>query len=418
MRSQIRQILMFFVIFILIVDGISFAGLLLDFSAFRNPFIYSLFWSISITYIAILYRYGKLFLAENRPGFFAGFYVFSGFFLALYVPKLIYIIAILLEFLLKLMAWPVLLVFTETPGFQEFIFHGKLNFISFSVLPLSVITLFVILGGMIFGRFRFRVRPIEINSPDLPAAFDGFRIIHISDLHLGSLFGHQDKFRKAVEMINRQSPDLVLFTGDLVNNLAGEADGWTDLLSEITSSQGNFSILGNHDYGEYYNWPDEESRMANMENLFKAHEDSGFSLLLNRSLKINKGEQEIYLAGVENWGLPPFKQYGDLDKALEKIPKDSFTVLLSHDPSHWDAEILEKTRVQLTLSGHTHGMQFGIRTKRFKWSPVQLKYPRWIGLYREGKQFLHVNPGLGYIGYAGRIWIPPEISLITLKRTV
>jgi predicted MPP superfamily phosphohydrolase len=251
---------------------------------------------------------------------------------------------------------------------------------------------------------------------DLPSAFDGLKLIHISDLHLGSLYGHQDKIRRAVEMINRESPDLIVFTGDLVNNLAEEAAGWTDILSEMKARHGKLSILGNHDYGEYYNWPDKESRTENMERLYSAHRQSGFSLLLNQSVSIDRDDQGIFIAGVENWGLPPFEQYGDLSLALKDIPEGSFTILLSHDPSHWDEEVLGKTRIQLTLSGHTHGMQFGIRIGRFRWSPIQHKYPRWIGLYTEGSQYLHVNPGLGYIGYAGRICIPPEITLITLKK--
>ncbi len=390
----------------------------MDFSIFRNPYIFAGFWIISASYIFALHLFSRVFLAENKPGFFARFYVFSGIFLSLYVPKLIFVIAFFAEILLKVMVWPVLRIFSDPAGFGEFFLYGGMNFISLAILPLSAISMLVIIEGMIFGRFRFRVRPIEVNSDVLPASFDGFKIIHISDLHLGSLFGQQDKIRRAVEMINRESPDLVLFTGDLVNNLAEETEGWCDVLSGIKSGLGNYSILGNHDYGEYYNWPDEESRMGNMKKLFDAHEDSGFSLLLNRHQKIRKGDEEIYIAGVENWGLPPFMQYGDLKKAVEGIPEDAFTVLLSHDPSHWDAEILGKTRVQLTLSGHTHGMQFGIRTKKLGWSPVQLKYPRWIGLYQEGDQFLHVNPGLGYIGYAGRIWIPPEISLITLRKSI
>ncbi len=417
MKSQIRLINLFFVSFILLVDGIVFFGLVNDFQIFRNFAFVAVFWLVPVVFITKLQLFGRKYLANNKPGFFAGFYVFTGFFLAFYVPKLFYAAFLLLEYIIKLPAYPLSKILSYSGSFKEFILGGPLNFISLIILPLSIIAFIVVILGILFGRFNFKVRPIEIVSKDLPPAFDGFRLIHISDLHLGSLYGNKDKLKKAIGMINRESPDLILFTGDLVNNLAEEADGWTDLLSEMKSRLGNFSILGNHDYGEYYNWPDEESKIGNMERLVNAHGKSGFTLLLNRSTGIRSGGEEIFIAGVENWGLPPFKQYGDLNKALQNIPAGAFTILLSHDPSHWDEEVVAKTNVQLTLAGHTHGMQFGIRTKKLRWSPVQLKYPRWIGLYQQGYQYLHVNPGLGYIGYAGRIGIPPEISLITLKKS-
>ena len=254
--------------------------------------------------------------------------------------------------------------------------------------------------------------------PDLPDKFDGFRIVHISDLHLGSLSGHQGKIKKAIDLINQAGADLILFTGDLVNDVAEETSGWTELLREMKSSTEKFAILGNHDYGEYYGWPDEAAWKANLEQLMIAHEDAGFNLLLNASKKITRGEDEICILGVENWGLPPFKQYGDLEKAMKDTGENSFRILMSHDPSHWDEEVLGKTNIQLTLSGHTHGFQFGIRRPAFKWSPVQIRYPRWVGLYQQGHQILHINPGLGYIGYAGRIGIPPEITVITLKKSI
>jgi predicted MPP superfamily phosphohydrolase len=417
MRSQIRFIFFFFVAFILLVDGITFAGLAGDFPIILHPLSLMGFWLVTLIFIVRLAVYGRVFLSNSKPGFFAGFYVFTGFFLALYVPKLFYISFFLVEFVLKGLIYPVLLMVADPLPFGKFMWTGPMNIISILIIPLSIFSMMVIFWGMLFGRFNFKVRRLEISYTDLPPAFDGYQIAHISDLHLGSLHGHQKKLKRAIDLINNESPDLILFTGDLVNNLAEETVGWEDLLADLRARDGSFAILGNHDYGEYYDWPDENAHQENMKKLIKAHEDSGFTLLLNRSVRISRGNEDIFLAGVENWGLPPFKQYGDLVQALKDIPDTGFKILLSHDPSHWDEEVTDKTNVHLTLSGHTHGMQFGIRIGKFRWSPVQLKYPRWIGLYQQGYQYLHVNPGLGYIGYAGRIWIPPEISVITLRKS-
>ena len=418
MKSQIRLIFILFVSFILLVDGIAFAGLAGDFPAILHPTVIAGFWLITLVVIVRLAVYGRTFISNSKPGFFAGFYVFTGFFLALYVPKLFFIAFLALEFVLKLLVFAFLGLADHPVPFGEFLWNGPLNIVSMLIIPLSIFSLMVIFWGMLFGRFNFKVRRTEISFPDLPPAFDGYRIIHISDLHLGSLHGNQDKLERAIQLINNESPDLVLFTGDLVNNLAEETIGWETLLAGINAADGNYAILGNHDYGEYYDWPDEEAHRDNMQKLIRAHEESGFTLLLNRSVMISRKNENIFLAGVENWGLPPFKQYGDLEKALQQIPESGFTILLSHDPSHWDEEVKGHTGVHLTLSGHTHGMQFGIRKGKFRWSPIQLKYPRWVGLYKQGFQYLHVNPGLGYIGYAGRIWIPPEISLFILRKSI
>ena len=418
MRSQIRLIFLVFVAFILLVDGITFVGLAGDFSVILHPLTLAGFWVVTLVFLARLAVYGRTFLSNSKPGFFSGFYVFTGFFLAFYVPKLFYIAFLIAEFALKPLIYPVLLLVAEPSPFGEFLGTGPLNTISMLAIPFSAFCMLVIFWGMLFGRFNFKVRHSEIFCPDLPTAFDGYRLVHISDLHLGSLYGHQEKLGKALSLINNESPDLILFTGDLVNNLAEETIGWEDLLAGLQARDGKYAILGNHDYGEYYDWPDEMAHQENMQKLIRAHEEAGFTLLLNRSQKISRGNENIFLAGVENWGLPPFKQYGDLAKALQDIPDTGFKILLSHDPSHWDAEVTGRTNVHLTLSGHTHGMQFGIRTGKFRWSPIQTKYPRWVGLYQQGYQYLYVNPGLGYIGYAGRIWIPPEITVITLKKSI
>jgi predicted MPP superfamily phosphohydrolase len=417
MKSRIRFIFLSFVSFILILDAIAFAGLLQDFPALRGPGTVVAYWVVPFALIAMLVLIGRKMITGKRADLPPGFFVVTGFFLAFYLPKLFYVDFLQIEILLKLASAPVYLQLSRSGTFSEFVLDGPLNFISLMILPVSVFSFFIIVGGILFGRFHFRVRRIEIASPEVPAGFDGFRLAQISDLHLGSLQGHEGKIRKAVELINRESPDLIVFTGDLVNNVAEEAEGWTGLLSELSARYGKFSILGNHDYGEYFDWKDGESRMENMKRLYRVHRESGFNLLMNRSERIVSGSDQIYVAGVENWGLPPFKQHGKLEKALENIPEGAFTVLLSHDPSHWDAEILNDSRVQLTLSGHTHGMQFGIRTRRFRWSPIQLRYPRWIGLYRQENRYLYVNPGLGYIGYAGRIGIRPEITILSLRRT-
>ena len=417
MRSRIQLILFIFIAFILLVDGMAFTGLAADFPAILHPLPMAVFWLITMVFIIRLFSYGRIFLSDSKPGFFAGFYVFTGFFLACYVPKLFYMAFLLLEFALKPLYYSVLLVVDHPEPFGEFLWTGPLNFISRLILPVSVLATIVILWGMVIGRFNFRVRRTFLSYTDLPPAFDHYRIVHISDLHLGSLYGHQAKFKRALDLIVSESPDLIVFTGDLVNNLAEETGGWEDLLAELHAPDGKYAILGNHDYGEYYDWPDEKAHDENMDKLIEAHQAAGFTLLLNRSEKISRMDDHIFLAGVENWGLPPFKQYGDLSKALEEIQGEGFTILLSHDPSHWDKEVTGKTKVHLTLSGHTHGMQFGIRLGRFRWSPIQIKYPRWIGLYQQGYQYLYVNPGLGYIGYAGRIGIPPEISVITLRRS-
>jgi hypothetical protein len=253
---------------------------------------------------------------------------------------------------------------------------------------------------------------------DLPEAFDGFTIAQISDIHSGS-FDNQEKVQYGVDMVTELGADAVVFTGDMVNNIADEAEPWIPTFQRLKGKLGIFSILGNHDYGDYWKFPTPEAKVANLDRLKEIHKEMGMDLLLNESRYFERNGQRIYLAGVENWGLPPFPPYGDLDKALEQIPEDAFTVLLSHDPSHFDAKVKQHPiKVHLTLSGHTHGMQFGIEIPGWiKWSPVKFKYPKWAGVYREedGK-VLHVNRGFGYLAFPGRVGMWPEITHITLKK--
>jgi len=221
-----------------------------------------------------------------------------------------------------------------------------------------------------------------------------------------------------VNIINQQNADLLLFTGDFVNNMSTEIDPFSDILKSLKARMGKYAILGNHDYGEYVPWKSVKEKQENIKNVIQKERDLGFDLLLDESRKIQFDDEFIELVGIENWGLPPFPQYGDLQKALTDTSSDSFKILMSHDPTHWDEQVLEKTNIDLTLSGHTHGAQFGIEIPGFRWSPVTLRYKRWGGLYEEGNQKLYINTGLGSIGYPGRVGMPPEITILTLNKNV
>jgi len=214
--------------------------------------------------------------------------------------------------------------------------------------------------------------------------------------------------------MNKQNADIILFTGDFVNNMADELSGFADILMDLQAPKGMYSILGNHDYGDYVEWNSIHEKNNNFKYLLDIQRECGFNLLLNNSVKIFNGLDFIEVIGVENWGLPPFPQYGNLEKALSETEEKSFKILLSHDPTHCDEQVLNFTDIDLTLSGHTHGAQFGIEIPGWRWSPVNMRYKRWGGLYDEGKQKLNVNTGLGFIGFPGRVGMPPEITIIEL----
>ena len=254
---------------------------------------------------------------------------------------------------------------------------------------------------------------------DLPKAFDGFTITQISDIHSGS-FDNAAKVNYGVDLINEQQSDVILFTGDIVNNKADELLPWKDAFGRLSAKEGVYSILGNHDYGDYVNWETKEDKEANLQQLFDLQTEMGFTLLRNETHFLEKEGERLALVGVENWGKGGFKKKGDLDKAVATVEAKDFKILLSHDPSHWEAKVLPHPyNFHLTLSGHTHGMQFGIEIPGwFKWSPVKWRYKQWAGLYQENKQWINVNRGFGFLGYPGRVGIWPEITKITLKRSI
>jgi len=274
-----------------------------------------------------------------------------------------------------------------------------------------------LLYGMYRGKYNFKVLKYNLEFDDLPNAFDGYQITQISDVHSGS-FDNSKKIEYAIDLINKQQSDVIIFTGDLVNNKTEEMIPWKETFSKLKAKEGKFSILGNHDYGDYITWDTEELKSENLEDLKKLQKEIGFDLLLNESRYLQKGDDRIALVGVENWGRGGFKKAGDLGKAAESIAKDDFKILMSHDPSHWeDVVISDDYHYHLTLSGHTHGMQFGIEIPGWvKWSPVKWRYKYWAGIYKEMGQYINVNRGFGFLGYPGRVGIWPEITVITLKK--
>ena len=297
---------------------------------------------------------------------------------------------------------------------KENYFPERRKFISTTALAAAGIFSALAIDGIIFGKYRHTVRKVKLRFKNLPENFKGYKIVQISDVHSGSFFNPQ-KLQKAIDLINEQDADVVLFTGDMVNNYADEFKPFIPLFKSIKAKDGKFSILGNHDYGDYGAWNSREEKAQNIPTLKNYQAEAGFKLLRNENIALEKNGEKIYLLGVENWGIKPFPQYGDLDKALKGVPEDAIKVLMSHDPTHFDEVVKKhKTHVHLTLSGHTHGMQFGLDLKNIKWSPVKFKYKKWADLYESEGKHLYVNRGFGVIAYPGRVGINPEITVIEL----
>jgi len=406
--------------FILLIDAYSFKGVRLLFNGFNSQFIkytiYVLYWIIPVIIIVCLLYFRTLQPFEKEPLIFRNFFLLAGFFFLFYIPKLIFIVFHVTEDIIHVTKW-LFVKFSssvEIESGSKSLQISRSRFISQLGLLIAAIPFTSILYGMAKGRFNFRISNENLKFDNLPSSFDGFKIVQISDIHIGSFIGHDAQVKKAIELINDQNPDLILFTGDLVNNFYEELNGWIPILSKLQAKYGKISILGNHDYGDYFVWNNKAEKVQNLENLKKAHKEMGFRLLLNETKEITINNEKIAVIGVENWGLPPFQQLGDLKIATKNIKEPQFKILLSHDPSHWDAEVINKTDIDITFSGHTHGMQFGIEVGNIKWSPVKYKYPRWAGLYNENNQYLYVNRGFGYIGFPGRVGMPPEITVVKL----
>lgn len=418
--------LILFIAILLAIDLYAFKSLKLITSSWSKAIwrngLQTAYWITSIgAYIMLIYAILTYRQTQGKPDYYF-FFMGFGILLLIFIPKLVvsffHLADDLLHLFRRIAAFfirnfePTETVASSTSGITRWQFLSRVGW------ALAAIPFFGIIYGIGRGRYRFRTEKVSLEFPHVPDSFSGMKIVHISDIHIGSFFNNTDAVKRGVEMVNDLDPDLILFTGDMVNNYAEEIEGFEEVLGALKAKKGKYSILGNHDYGDYVQWPDAEMKRQNLERLKEYHKRMGFRLLTNEWIELRSDAGEsIELIGVENWGLGGFSKYGDLDSSMLGTHPDRFQILMSHDPSHWDAQVIKNTAIDLTLSGHTHGMQFGVEIPGLiKWSPVKYRYPRWGGHYREGDHHLYVNRGFGYIGFPGRVGMPPEITLIEIHK--
>jgi hypothetical protein len=366
--------------------------------------------AIGIVLMPLVYPYQQL------PHFIRT-YLFS-FFLILGVSKLVGSVFLLLDDGVRVGQWvwsKVSAMISSTPQTPDSISFSRKQFFTNLALIAAALPFTSFLYGMVRGAYNYKVHKVRVNLPNLPKEFEGFKIVHLSDIHIGS-FSSSEPLERAFSLVNAQKPDAIFFTGDLVNNLASEAAPHLETLKKLSAKHGVFSTIGNHDYGDYVQWDSKEEKRKNFESLMSTHTSAGWTLLMNEYRSIERDGAKIAILGIENWGAAMnFPKRGNLKAAYTGAEEFPVKLLLSHDPSHWDAQVRkEYGDIDITFSGHTHGAQFGIEIPGFRWSPVQYFYKQWAGLYRDGKQYLYVNRGLGFLGYPGRVGISPEITVIEL----
>jgi predicted MPP superfamily phosphohydrolase len=324
---------------------------------------------------------------------------FYGLAISSFIPKLIFVVVISILY------------------YSNYIFLERESMIVVPLIGLlsGFLPFFIILYGVFIAAYKFKIHHHCISFSNLPKSFHGLRIVQLSDLHLGSFNYRFSILEKVIKKVNHLQPDYIVITGDLVNNYAWELRGWSRVFRKLSAKMGKYAVLGNHDYGDYSEWNSKKEKKENFNAIKTFYKDINFNLLLNQSDTVKINNDEIVILGVENWGKPPFKQYGDLKKTMDTVKTIPFKILLSHDPTHWSEEVVDKTDIALTLSGHTHGMQAAFQYKNFQWSPIKYKFKHWAGLYKHKQQYLYVNRGLGWLGFPARIGMRPEITFIELK---
>jgi len=398
-----------FIVFVFVVELYAFQAIK---TITKLRWVHYTYLAVSLAVILyVLYAFSQFdrSVGQNKMTLFT-----FGLLLLAYVPKLILLVVMFGEDIVRVAAGAIRAVSGNSA--QPFL-DDRRKFVSQAALGLAAIPFLSLIYGIAKGKYNFKVRKETLYFSDLPENFDGMTITQISDIHSGS-FDDEEEIEHAIDLINQQQSDIVLFTGDLVNTHAEEMYKWVDTFKRIESPKfGKYSVLGNHDYGEYIDWPSQTEKKKNFEDIKGLHDKIGFRLLLNENVKLDQDGQQIALVGVENWGVN-FKQAGDLGKASKGLVPEDFKILMSHDPSHWEHEVKShNNNYHLTLSGHTHGAQFGIEIPGFiKWSPVQYFYKQWAGLYENVGRYIYVNRGFGFHAYPGRTGIWPEITVIELKK--
>lgn len=396
-----------FVAFILFLDFYAYQSIK---TLTKNKMVKMLYWLVSAGILANLIY--KLWVFNDSKGLTQPMMLAFGLLILSMAPKFIAITVMFGEDVFRI--FKCILNYFSKSAPKTFMTERR-EFVSKVALALAAVPFSSVLYGMARGKYNYQVINHSLYFEDLPEAFHGFKLTHISDIHSGS-FDDETKIVAGIDLINEQESDLILFTGDLVNNTADEMIPWISHFSKLKAKYGKYSVLGNHDYGEYVRFNSEKEKAQNFKAIKDLHPQMGFNLLLNDSVYVEKGTDKIAIVGVENWGTR-FKKEGDLNLASSKIHKEDFKILMSHDPSHWDAEIKNhQNNFHLTLSGHTHGMQFGIEIPGIKWSPVQYIYEQWAGIYGALGKYINVNRGFGFLAFPGRVGIWPEITVITLKK--
>lgn len=377
----------------------------------RSKLVRFLFLATSVA--VYLYSFIIILSYDRSNGQTPEFQMAMGLLLTISIPKLVIIFILFGEDIYR---WILKLISAISSGETKPLV-GRRKFISQIALGIAAIPFASFIYGIVQGKYNYKVLKYQLTFKDLPEAFDGFTITQISDIHSGS-FTNKEKIKYGVDLINQQKSDIMLFTGDIVNNKADEMDNWMDVFDKLEAKEGKYSILGNHDYGDYMDWKNPQDKIDNFQAVKDIHKKIGFDLLCNENRYLEKEGQKIALVGVENWGKGGFHKKGDLQKASKNINKEDFKILMSHDPSHWDLKVKQDPlNYQLTLSGHTHGLQMGIEIPGWlKWSPSKYVYRQWAGLYEEAGRYINVNRGFGYHAFPGRVGIWPEITVIELKK--